>query len=798
VLAYVYLLRIPILISAILISFPILGLWTDLAKPLLQNFFVLGWWSTLLASLATMLVTWSVVLTSLVILFNGSDRFNVLQSLTQDTLKRHGPRTRLWIVIAMVGIALPLLLGQFLEADWPPPWRNLTAVALGTLGSYVLAYVAVLIVLAVAPPAIAVSTEIFPGPAFLRRQLVRVHQWSTRYHVRHWSWVRSFFLKWPRDLRKGLIDDREQIEGKKNAAYGLPWSGVVLAFAFALVTIAVYYWIGISNANDPTNTIIPALCFVLLLLLSANWVLSVTAFILDRFRIPLLAPLFIAAVLGEWITDFSEHFYRLRETTNAERLTKISPAAALRQRVQDGKPIIIVTTMGGGIQSASWTVQVLTGLQTEFQKQQRNVADSIALISAVSGGAHGTLFFLDQYRQNGADPSRGGFAPNERACAQFTDGQCVEYSTLRNRVAAPRLDGVAWALTYRDFPRILFPYFPGSYAFFFPFAGPEDGRFLDRGRVLEKSWENDGITGRLSTWQHGVTRGWRPAVIFNATVAETGEPFLFSTTDLRCTENCGPTGLQRERAQAWWRSPEPLTFRGVYHDLDIDLVTAARVASGFPYALPIPRASTEAAAASGGDTDRRFKYHLFDGGYYDNYGVGSAVQWLDQALIELEQTGSLPDKVLFIQIRSFPDVRHPDLNEQPKSADIRYEAALPRNRGWLFELYSPIAGLLRVRSSGQLLHNRDELALFRDKWRRNGKRVDIRFATFEFDRQSAPLSFKMNESQKKDIKAEWDQFLTSPDTPEKRSPFDEFKQVGCFFDDSSYSDCEQIRSMNPW
>ncbi len=292
--------------------------------------------------------------------------------------------------------------------------------------------------------------------------------------------------------------------------------------------------------------------------------------------------------------------------------------------------------------------------------------------------------------------------------------------------------------------------------------------------------------------------GWRPAVIFNATVAETGEPFLFSTTDQRCLDNCGQTALQRERTEPWWRSPEPMTFRGMYDDSDIDVVTAARVASGFPYVLPIPRASTEAAAASGGDSDRRFKYHLIDGGYYDNYGVGSAVQWLDQALIELEQTNSLPNKVLFIQIRSFPDVRHPDLNKPPDAIDSRYDAALPRNRGWLFEVYSPIAGLLRVRSSGQLLHNRDELALFRDKWKRHGKGVDIRFATFEFDRQSAPLSFKMNESQKKNITEEWNRFLTAPTAPEKRSPFDEFKQVGCFFDDSLYSDCAAIRSMNPW
>lgn len=410
------------------------------------------------------------------------------------------------------------------------------------------------------------------------------------------------------------------------------------------------------------------------------------------------------------------------------------------------------------------------------------------MISSVSGGATGALYFLNEYRA-GDTNRRSGFMPKDDVCSSSADGECTDLSGLVAEAERSSLDDVAWALAYLDFPRIVAP-------LLLPFPVPtREGRFLDRGRMLELSWSR--IEGTLSDWQAGVVEGWRPASIFNATIAETGEPLFFATTnvDRECgnAERDAENGVPRN-AQAPWRGPQPMTFACLYQGFDIDLVTAARLASGFPYVLPVPRALPQ--PSQGQDEDTRFKYHIIDGGYYDNYGVNAAVRWLDRGLDELNgQKGSetrLPRKVLVLQIRSFPDLTLPDVARAPNESheDYRkYEEALPKDRSWVFELYSPVLGLFRARKAGQLLHHGDELRLLKEKWMQHG--VDIRFATFQFDADSAPLSFKMNPSQMKAIQTQWDKYLN----PSNKERYPHLAQVKCMFadllrDDESLKECE--------
>jgi hypothetical protein len=815
-LAYLYLLRVPLTTAAILVLFPIFALRSSFGQPVFQNFFFMDWWASAVTSLATLMVAWSVVLSGLVLLFNASDRLRVSAVLNQDRLKTHSRATRGGIVLVTVVVSAPMLSGQFLQRDWVLPhfWQNVAGVAGGALAAYLLALLALWIALSLMPSSVIVAAEIFPAPEIVRKWLDHRHQRPCPLPGSLLRWFADRVVKLPKDLRVGFVDDRPLIAGRDNPAYGLPWSGVLLSAAFALVTFVVYSAIGFVNAYDAADeswsgTTIPALALVLLLLLNANWFLGLTAYFWDRFRIPLLALLVVAAFLGEYLTDYAEHYYRLTRrpvavsaSQSSDRIassTLVSPAAVLRNRVRDGKPVIVVATMGGGIQAAAWTVRVLTGLETQVRAelgpdrlQGRSFADSVALVSSVSGGATGSLFFLNQYTKNGARP---GFRPGPVQCERVTDeGTCLDFTPLLNEVFKSRLDDVAWALVYRDIPRIVFPYFPGSYGLLLPIGVPE-GRFLDRGRMLELSWQRAGIRGRLSDWYEGLEEGWRPASVFNATVAETGEPFLFSTTTLKtigADEQLPGLNPTLRRADPSWRNPKLTTFAELYQDADIDLVTAARLASGFPYVLPIPRAYRVDQPASVND-EVVLKYHLIDGGYYDNYGVDAVVQWLDQGLRELQASGDkLPDKVLILQIRAFPDIRLPNVQHPPTEEDPFYTEALPRNRGWLFELFSPIAGLLHVRSSGQLLQNRDELLLLRAKWRSNGdQRVDIRFATFEFPGASAPLSFKMNPTQRDNILKHWNEYVND----EARRPLD-IEQVKCMFDDT-LPRCNEARVSFP-
>ena len=804
ILAYFWLLRVPILIALLLFALPVLALIPTPAKPVVENFFVLGPFSTFWVSLATLLVAGSILLNALVVLFNAVDRFLVRATLSQDEVRDQQRKARWYIAILAAVISAPLLFGQFLHV-WKPdhPWLNLGAVLLGGFVAYLLAYGALWFVMRVEPRAIDACAEIFPAPALQRRWLKDAHE--TPSVSDSWHGLRRFLLRLPRDLTAGIIDDREfHPPGIPNRAYGLPWPGVWLGFTFALLTAVVYVFIGASNVIWP-GTSLPALCFVLIILLNVNWIFGFGAYFFDRFRFPLLAVIAVFGVFAVAFTGFSEHYYRLSRLPEGKRWANIAPSAALRQKILEDRPIVIVTTMGGGIQAAAWTVRVLTGLQEQLSPDRlkgRSFADSIAMVSSVSGGATGALFFLNEYRA-GEGKQRSGFLPKDDVCGSSTNDECTDLSKLVAEAEKPGLDNVAWALAYLDFPRVVAP-------LLLPFPTPtREGRFLDRGRMLELSWTR--IAGTLSDWQTGIVEGWRPASIFNATIAETGEPLFFATTNL--DEGCGSsegtaTNGVPPGPRASWRGPQPMTFACMYEGFDIDLVTAARLASGFPYVLPVPRAMPQ--PSQGQHDDTRFKYHIIDGGYYDNYGVTAAVHWLDRGLDELSAPDApdrrLPRKVLVLQIRSFPDLKLPDVDNAPNESDAdydEYEKALPKNRSWVFELYSPVFGLARTRKAGQILHRTNELRLLKEKWAHKG--VDIRFATFEFDADSAPLSFMMNPSQTKAIQTQWEEYLD----PGNGARYPHLAQVKCLFadllggvdplkGDEALKECESVRQLQPF
>jgi predicted acylesterase/phospholipase RssA len=317
------------------------------------------------------------------------------------------------------------------------------------------------------------------------------------------------------------------------------------------------------------------------------------------------------------------------------------------------------------------------------------------VISAVSGGAAGTMFFVNQY-------ASGGPAPG------FQAANPTDLHRIIEQAEAPALSDIAWAIVYVDPLRVFFPYLRVS----------EEQKTLDRGFVLEQTWRNRGpISATLSEWRDGVTRGSRPGIIFNSTLAETGQPFLLTTTEF----DTGP------------KNPARQTFAGAYPRKDIPVVTAARLAASFPYVSPATRALTS-----------RPDYHVVDGGYYDNFGVDSLSSWLDQALKGLDKDHR-PD-VLVIQIRSFPTGSIPD----------------PSTKGWFYQSYAPVDALLSVRTTAQLVRDRDELELLQKKWAAVDD-VRMKFATFEFAGKEAPLSWQLTAQQTKMIEFQWQNIVNQVD-----------------------------------
>ena len=349
-------------------------------------------------------------------------------------------------------------------------------------------------------------------------------------------------------------------------------------------------------------------------------------------------------------------------------------------------PIVVAAT-GGGIQAAGWTARVLTGIDDALPDDLRDeYTHSIRLLSTVSGGGVGAMYFAERYGASGFDRT------NLR--------QVVE------KAQSSTLDDVAWGAAY-----------PDALATFFP---PVRAMFGDRGQALETAWTRSlEVTRLLSDWRTGVWSDLRPANIFNATLVDTGERLLIGTSRLG------------------WRQKRGLrNFEDIYKDREIQVVTAARLAASFTYVSPAARPS------EGGDD-----FHVVDGGYYDDYGMTTLSEWLDEGLEGLGDVASFP-RVLVIQIRSDPGEQH----------------ALPdRWHGPLYQLWAPAKTLLNVRATGQISHNDGEFERLQQLWRE--RKVQIANVIFRFCGEHPPLSWHLTRREKDAIEAEW-QAHTAAGRPE--------------------------------
>lgn len=359
--------------------------------------------------------------------------------------------------------------------------------------------------------------------------------------------------------------------------------------------------------------------------------------------------------------------------TNAQERRPLLPAAVLG--AHQGDSAIVIAVSGGGIQAAAWSAQVLKGLQEESRGK---FSGAVRLLSCVSGGCVGTMHFLAAYKE-GAIPESA-------------------LPDIFNHSAASSLDDVAWGLIYPDLLRFVAPFFMT--------------REIGRGWALEHAWSaGRQVSAPLSDWRPAVAAGQMPAVMFNSTVVETGERVVFSTVDPRSTEE----------------SRSARTFYDIYPDLDVAPVTAARLSATFPYVTPAARANA--------DLPKSRRYHFVDGGYWDNFGVASAIGFIRQATFY----GAPPVKrILLLEIR----------DRKSGGSD-----AAGGSRGSLFQAIAPVAALYNVRGNGQATRNEMEIDLLRRSLAPVG--VTLSRAAFECPQAEAPLSWHLRPREIEDIKTSW-------------------------------------------
>lgn len=463
--------------------------------------------------------------------------------------------------------------------------------------------------------------------------------------------------------------------------------------------------------------LIPTLCLVLILAMLFVWTFAAITFFCDRYRVPVLLP-FIAYVGFVGLFPQGDHFYS-GFPYKEELALDVSPAAVLTvDSPTDPTPAVLVATTGGGIQATAWTARVLTGLVDDTRNQARPFDQELRLISAVSGGAVGAMYFAGAYSYTG-EP-RGRVVVRDRA-------RLDEIVTLAEESS---LDQVTWGLTYPDLLWGLFPYLKGI-------GCDRSGCHLtngpnltsDRGQALEESWGRRleslaTCSPRMSAWRRDAAQKIRPAVIFNATIVETGARFLLTTTDF-------------DEPPAPAENPGRVEFRSPYPDVDPRVVTAARLSATFPWVTPAARIFRGKVYDA--------ENHIVDGGYYDVYGMATLLEWLHQGLRSVAPLHR-PSRVLIVEIRSSPA-------QEPTSR--RAES------GYLFQTLHPLITLWNVRGTGQRSHNQVAFDLVRSYWQTQN--VTIEKVVFEFDfkdehgfHRTEPLNWHLTPDDKAALRAEWE------------------------------------------
>lgn len=629
---YIYLLRVQLTAFLILIFLPLVSLYY--ASNLLRGIFDVRWFGMIFITLGAALASWTVMVTVWQVLLYGPERFGIRPfpacpktALQVPTRVGHSP------VFAL--FALPIILAAVYVSH------------AGGSASYLRSGGGILI------GAVLSAGILIAGGQFQRRG------WSeARTVTKFLSFFGPGFKK----------DERSAHEGH----YLALWSFLLSLLIYVAIGIGKFFVLG----GQPT---VPTLADLLVFLMILCWGLSAITFILDRFRLPVVLPFLLVAFATAHVSRTDHYFYMVHGQTTAD----LFPAQVIRAG-KPGTSVVVVAASGGGIKAAAWTARVLTGLEEDsraaFPANPRVFGESLRLVSSVSGGSVGAMYFVNEY------DAKGGGLPGNQS----------DLEGAIRQAEASSLDDVAWGLAYPDFLRTFLPVF----------------KHLDRGVALESALTRElpnrvgHLSSPLAEWREGVLQGWRPAVIFNATVVESGQPILLGTTDLQGAT--GRTSLRDFNREGG----------------DIRLVTAARLSASFPYVSPAARPDIPQP-----------QIHVVDGGYTDNYGMDTLLAWLDEAL---SADGNPIGRVLIIEVRASPPA-----SEVPST----------QWRGWPYQSYAPLSTMLNVRDTGQLSRNEEELNLLSHLGA--ACHIEIQDVVFDYPPADAPLSWHLSPTDQKEIETDW-------------------------------------------
>lgn len=427
----------------------------------------------------------------------------------------------------------------------------------------------------------------------------------------------------------------------------------------------------------------PVLYSVYLMLALVCLLLAGLAFYLDAYGIPLIAAIVVwRLAVGWWDRGSRTLFYKPLLDLPSPREVMAATSA------ETGGRAIVVCASGGGIHASAWTTRVLTGLEAAHRG---GFAAMVRVISAVSGGSVGAMNFASVY-----GPETG----------EIPD-VLLDYPNQLSRESSLPAALAGWLLF--DLPRMFLPWLPA---------------WLTRGWALERRWDLDGYANwPLSAWGIQARLGRRPAVLFNGTAVETGKPVVFGSSRMSARR---PEDQERSGGHDGSSSFHAITGMTV----DLFVPTAARLSATFPYVTPAARLDPRSGVVP--------DFAYVDGGYYDNFGVTAAVEFLRQALGgPADAPHRLPDGTAIARLSPPVPIREILIIEIRAAAS----ADVSPGRMWFEQLRAPMQTMLAVRSAAQRRRNDTELRLLQEAMAARGVRITT--VVFEYPEAQIPLSWHL-------------------------------------------------------
>ncbi len=722
---YLFFLRVPILSGLFLIIFPYIA--TQVVPNILRNLFVLrSFWQIALTIASTFAAAIAVTLVAYIVIADGPSRFGIPVLFALSKTEQY---------ILAIALSLPISITTVVLYEKNPD-NNERDGRQFINERFWGAFLGI------------VFAIIFFGSFDLTRYWLSTHNELKELLGQ----IISFLTK-------------QQTDGYIDPVTKSLTTGHLTATAFFLSGMLAYGLIAYIYRPQPDSKRreTPALLYLMLIATVLTLAFGGLTFFFDFYHIlPLL--LLVITSIGSYILFNVYQFFALKPLRDKKPDSELRDfEKVLENRLgwqpEGNRTLIIVCASGGGIQAAAWTVQVLTGLQEWLEKNNQGAgekfAKAIGFISSVSGGSVGSMYYLDRVNLEKHYPDKSDFKDIFKATTQDS------------------LDAVGWGLAYPDLWRLAgLPFLTD----FLPL------NLSDRGKAMETDWQGElkepNQSKSLDTWRTQVLAGQIPIPIFNATIVEDGRRFLIS-----------PMTFASEDKKEVEKS-KFLDFNTLYSDYDINIVTAARLSATFPYISPIAQGrvlDSKGKKYTPIDDFQNKSYHIADGGYFDNSGIFTMVEWLDKWPDKLEQKKQKLNfkKVIFIEINAFPKEQS-ELPNAPQNglflplekllALLGFSQSKKTKSGWVMAILGPLLALYSVSNSTQTSRNSLEIELIQEKY---SNRLDIHhipiffpsyneFLGFDKSKKSEvsdlfndqgkyqpPLSWKLTEGQKQAVKDGW-------------------------------------------